>query len=79
MTCMHDRDTQCFSDCPNCVRREVPECCNCGTTRKLVSYEDEKYCPECLAERLLAETDEKIASFVDNYYNDFVNYLASVC
>ncbi len=79
MTCMFDRDEQCFSDCPKCVRYETPECCNCGTTQKLISYEGEKYCPECLAERLLAEADEKIASFVDNCYSEFVNYLASVC
>lgn len=79
MTCMFDRDEQCFGECSNCVRHEEPECCNCGTTQKLVTYDGERYCPECLAERLLAEADEKIASFVDNCYNDFVNYLASVC
>lgn len=79
MTCMHDRDVQCFLDCPNCVRHEEPECCNCGTTQKLVSYENKKYCANCLAERLVSEADETIANFVDNHYGDFVKFVASVC
>ena len=79
MTCMFDRDEQCFEDCPKCVRYEVPECCNCGTTQKLISYDGDKYCPECLAERFSAEADEVVCDFINEHFDLFVKHVVAVC
>lgn len=79
MTCMFDRDEQCFGECSNCARHEEPECCNCGTAQKLVTYDGEKYCPECLAEKLVADVDSVVSEFIDEHFDLFVKHVASVC
>lgn len=80
--CIFDRDEQCLNDCPDCGEYRPDECCDCGTTAepgKLLDYNEQKYCASCLAERLISEADDKIASFVDNYFDEFAKYVASVC
>ena len=79
MTCMFDRDDECSSGCLDCVRYQPKECCECEATGKLKLYEDgEYYCPECLAERLIGESDlaQPLADFIDRNYESLLIYLA---
>lgn len=80
MTCMFDRDDECSCSCLDCVRYHPNECCECGATKKLKLYEDgEYYCPDCLAAKLIGETDGVIAMFLDRNVESFAEYLAKVC
>ena len=79
MICMFDRDEQCFGECPHCTRKVDVECCNCGSTKKLVTYEGEEYCPECLAEKLVADVDGVVSDFIDEHFDLFVKHVAHIC
>lgn len=80
MTCMFDRDDECSCSCLDCVRYQPNECCECGTTKSLKRYEDgEYYCPDCLAAKLIGETDGVIAMFLDRNAESFAAYLEKVC
>ena len=80
MTCMFDRDDECSCSCLDCVRYQPNECCECGATKKLKLYEDgEYYCLDCLAAKLIGETDGVIAMFLDRNVESFAEYLAKVC
>ena len=77
MTCMFDRECSCSG--LDCVRYQPNECCECGATKKLKLYEDgEYYCPECLAERLIGESDlaQPLADFIECNYESLLIYLA---
>lgn len=55
MTCKYDKDIQCFSDCPECVRaRGVVICTGCqqaiGSCEDCYTVDDEIYCSECIEE-----------------------------
>ena len=43
VTCMHDRDIQCFGDCPGCIRAEI---------NRLEELEEEIYRLEELEEEI---------------------------
>lgn len=80
MTCMFDRDDECTCSCLDCARYQPNECCECGATKKLKLYEDgEYYCPDCLAAKLIGETDGVIAMFLDRNVESFAAYLEKVC
>lgn len=80
MNCIFDRDDECTGSCPNCTMYKHNECCKCGATGKLKLYEDgEYYCPDCLAEKLIGQTNGFIAMFLDRNFEDFAKYLAKVC
>ena len=80
MTCMFDRDDECTCSCLDCVRYQPNECCECGATKSLKRYEDgEYYCPDCLAAKLIGETDGVIAMFLDRNVESFAAYLEKVC
>ena len=80
MTCMIDRDDACTCSCLDCARYQTNACCECGATKSLKRYEDgEYYCPDCLAEKLIGETDGVIAMFLDRNVESFAAYLEKVC
>lgn len=80
MTCMFDRDDECAGNCPNCTMYKCNECCECGATGKLKLCEDgEYYCPDCLAEKLIGQTNGFVAMFLDRNVENFAKYLSSVC
>lgn len=80
MNCIFDRDDECTGNCPSCTMYQRNECCECGATGKLKLYEDgEYYCPDCLAEKLVGQTNGFVAMFLDRNVEDFANYLSSVC
>lgn len=80
MNCIFDRDDECTGNCPSCTMYKHNECCECGATGKLKLYEDgEYYCPDCLAEKLVGQTNGFVAMFLDRNVEDFANYLSSVC
>ena len=80
MNCIFDRDDECTGNCPNCTMYKHNECCECGATGKLKLYEDgEYYCPDCLAEKLIGQTNGFVAMFLDRNVEDFAKYLSSVC
>lgn len=59
MTCMHDRDEQCFEDCPNCVRSDDKVCCaGCQqmiTDDSAIDIKGDKYCFDCIDGVLIDE------------------------
>lgn len=80
MNCIFDRDDECTGNCPSCTMYKRNECCECGATGKLKLYEDsEYYCPDCLAEKLIGQTNGFVAMFLDRNVEDFAEYLAKVC
>ena len=82
MTCMFDRDDECSCSCLDCVRYQPKECFGCGATGKLKLYEDgEYYCPDCLAEKLIGDSElaAPLAAFLDRNVESFAEYLAKVC
>lgn len=80
MTCMFDRDDECTGNCPSCTMYKHNECCECGATGKLKLCEDGKYyCPDCLAEKLIGQTNGFVAMFLDRNVENFAKYLSSVC
>ena len=80
MTCMFDRDDECSCSCLDCARYQPNECWECGATKSLKRYEDgEYYCPDCLAAKLIGETDGVIAMFLDRNVESFAAYLEKVC
>lgn len=80
MNCIFDRDDECTGNCPSCTMYQRNECCECGATGKLKLYEDgEYYCPDCLAEKLIGQTNGFAAMFLDRNVEDFAKYLAKVC
>lgn len=80
MNCIFDRDDECTGNCPSCTMYKHNECCECGATGKLKLYEDgEYYCPDCLAEKLIGQTNGFVAMFLDRNVEDFAKYLAKVC
>lgn len=80
MNCIFDRDDECTGNCPNCTMYKHNKCCECGATGKLKLYEDgEYYCPDCLAEKLIGQTNGFIAMFLDRNVEDFAKYLSNVC
>ena len=82
MTWMFDRDDECSCSCLDCARYQPNECCECGTTKSLKRYEDgEYYCPDCLAEKLIGESEltGPLAAFVDKNIESFAAYLEKVC
>lgn len=80
MNCIFDRDDECTGNCPSCTMYKNNECCECGATGKLKLYEDgEYYCPDCLAEKLIGQTNGFVAMFLDCNVESFAEYLAKVC
>lgn len=82
MNCIFDRDDECTGNCPNCTMYKHNECCKCGATGKLKLYEDgEYYCPDCLAEKLIGDSElvAPLAAFLDRNVESFAEYLAKVC
>ena len=77
MTCMFDRDCQCFEDCPNCVRRRTEQCTCCGGTFDGNELED-GVCLECLEQFQTAycECCDKEISFEE--YDEF-NRMCEEC
>ena len=79
MTCMFDRDDEGSSSCLDCVRYQPKECCERGATGKLKLYADgESYRPECLAEKLIGESEppQPLADFIERNYESLLIYLA---
>ncbi len=80
MNCIFDRDDECTGNCPSCTMYKHNECSECGAIGKLKLYEDgEYYCPDCLAEKLIGQTNGFVAMFLDRNVEDFAKYLAKVC
>lgn len=80
MNCIFDRDDECTGNCPSCTMYQRNECCECGATGKLKLYKDgEYYCPDCLAEKLIGQTNGFVAMFLDRNVENFAKYLSSVC
>ncbi len=80
MNCIFDRDDECTGNCPSCTMYKHNECCECGATGELKLYKDgEYYCPDCLAEKLIGQTNGFVAMFLDRNVEDFAKYLSSVC
>lgn len=77
-SCINDRDTECLCDCPGCSRYYT-KACSCGATENLVEYNDEYYCAECLAQRLVSEADSIVSDFIDEHFEEFINHVAVVC
>lgn len=82
MNCIFDRDDECTGNCPSCTMYQRNECCECGATGKLKLYEDgEYYCPDCLAEKLIGDSElaAPLAAFLDRNVESFAEYLDKVC
>lgn len=51
INCMHDRDEQCFSDCPDCVRSIGCACGGCGEPigngEDCYNLKGDIYCSDC--------------------------------
>ena len=80
MTCMHDRDEQCFRDCPRCARYKYqPECHMCGGSDYLVRYDNQIICTSCLADKLCDRAGGDIAAFARENKYEFEAFLKDMC
>lgn len=73
MTCQHDRDVQCFQDCPKCSRYVAPKKCGlCGDeTDKLYSCETsnggKSVCWDCFVDKAV---NTELADILLEYISD---------
>ena len=82
MTCMHNRDDQCFCDCPDCVRYEGKECSECGCSGNLYDIGEEYLCEECMLEKYSGSKNNFFQEFIEDHideYNKFVIRLMRDC